>query len=114
MKFSATHRITTHLTVLFAHLSLILSGDPISGWVSLVALLCLGVSFFWEPKPEPKPAIDRAGRISAVLGVIVVLYTIFDFWRIVSLGNAENLLLAPFSHLLLLFQSFFQMDNFAH
>jgi transglutaminase-like putative cysteine protease len=105
MKFSATHRITTHLTVLFAHLSLILSGEPISTWVSLIALICLGISFFWEPKPRPKPEIDRAGRISAGLGVLVVLYTVVDFWRIVSLGNAENLLLAPFSHLLLLFQS---------
>jgi protein-glutamine gamma-glutamyltransferase len=105
MKFSSTHRITTHLTVLFAHLSLILSGEPISPWVSVVALLCLGASFFWEPKPRPKPAIDKAGRISAALGVGVVLYTVVDFWRIVSVGNAENLLLAPFSHLLLLFQS---------
>jgi protein-glutamine gamma-glutamyltransferase len=105
MKFSSTHRIATHLTVLFAHLSLILSGEPISPWVSMVALLCLSVSLFWEPKPKPKPALDRAGRISAVLGGMVVFYTVVDFWWIVSLGNAENLLLAPFSHLLLLFQS---------
>jgi hypothetical protein len=103
MKFSSTHRITTHLTVLFAHLSLILSGEPISPWISLIALVCLGVSFFWEPKP--KSSQDHTGRISAVLGVLVVLYTFLDFWRITSMGSTENLLLAPFSHLLLLFQS---------
>jgi transglutaminase-like putative cysteine protease len=72
MRFSASHRATTYLTVLAAHLSLAFSGElhPV---VVIAALAALPLSWRWEPPAVRLERYERAWRwISvAVLGLIV-------------------------------------------
>lgn len=100
MRFSAAHRVTTHLSVLFAHLTLLLSGE-LSFWVGLIALASVVASWSWEPRRGS----STAGRLANAAGLLALVVVAVEAVQGAAQRDAENLLLQPFAHFLLLFQS---------